>query len=360
MTTNIISLNRLSQHCGAEPLRLSQLEDTIEKGLQTFYEVGAALAEIRDSNLYKANYSSFEAYLKERWDMGRQRAYQLIEAAEVIDGLKSVYHGGQLPLNERQVRELARIEPTKRAEVWGEATSDNTQPTAKKIKEVAEKNLPAVDRVLSLSLREKVRAANPDLTGFITPQNSEGVGDLIRDILSHIEAIELLPAAPSNIKWAQLSKEYKKLSYTPQYTPELADELIREFWGLTDLLKKARGDKEEEDGESNQKQDSSDIERLENLVEELRQRIQELENENKSLKAEMASLTQASPAASLDNIIKSETKPESCPHCQSSTPPRRVNKVAKTGRINYKCLDCDLPYTADAQGKDIKTSKCRA
>lgn len=73
----------------AESERLGRLEATIESGLQTFHEVGSALLEIRDSRLYRAEFSTFEDYCRDRWDMSRPRAYQLIDAAQVVASLST-------------------------------------------------------------------------------------------------------------------------------------------------------------------------------------------------------------------------------------------------------------------------------
>lgn len=40
--------------------RKHELEQVIERGLQTFVEVGNAIREIRDSRLYKDEYGTFE------------------------------------------------------------------------------------------------------------------------------------------------------------------------------------------------------------------------------------------------------------------------------------------------------------
>ena len=80
--------------------RLDELEAVIERGMQTFVEVGEALMEIRDGRLYKQDYGTFEAYCKERWGFSRGHGYRLIAAAE----LSPV--GDIPPANERQAREL--------------------------------------------------------------------------------------------------------------------------------------------------------------------------------------------------------------------------------------------------------------
>jgi hypothetical protein len=63
----------------AEAKRLDELEVQISRSR---LNQGRALREIRDSRLYRAKYPTFEAYLKEVWEMSRSRAYQLIDFAD--------------------------------------------------------------------------------------------------------------------------------------------------------------------------------------------------------------------------------------------------------------------------------------
>ena len=74
---------------GAETDRLAVLEAVVDRGVQAFIEVGNALAEIRDSRLYRQAHARFEDYLRQRWDMSRSRGYQLIDAAGVTRQLVS-------------------------------------------------------------------------------------------------------------------------------------------------------------------------------------------------------------------------------------------------------------------------------
>lgn len=57
----------------------------IERGIQTYLEVGAALREIRDSRLYKKNYSSFEEYCRTRWGWGDRKVNEDIQALEYVE-----------------------------------------------------------------------------------------------------------------------------------------------------------------------------------------------------------------------------------------------------------------------------------
>lgn len=96
--------------------RLSQLENTIEHGLQTFVDVGTALLEIRDSHLYRTDHTTFEDYCRQRWGMSRIHAFRLIEAAHVTENLLPI--GNKLPATESQARPLTRLEPEQQREAW--------------------------------------------------------------------------------------------------------------------------------------------------------------------------------------------------------------------------------------------------
>lgn len=95
---------------------LADLEAIIERGLTTFVEVGLALMAIREGRLYRDTHVAFEDYCKERWGFSRQRAAQLIDAAEVSSMLDTP------PDNARQATELARLKdnPDAVREVWSE------------------------------------------------------------------------------------------------------------------------------------------------------------------------------------------------------------------------------------------------
>lgn len=113
-----------------ELLALSGYEQTIERGLNTYIEVGTALGQVREQRLYRAQYASFQAYCATRWGFTGRRGNQLIEAAEV---------GRILPIaNAGQAAALAAVPEPERAEVLAEATErSGGKPTAKTITEVA-------------------------------------------------------------------------------------------------------------------------------------------------------------------------------------------------------------------------------
>lgn len=100
--------------------RLVELEGVIERGRETFIEVGNALLEIRDGLLYRDTHATFEAYCRERWGFSRRQANRLIEASEVAEVLGPI---GPNPTNEAQARELAPLldDPQALEEVWERA-----------------------------------------------------------------------------------------------------------------------------------------------------------------------------------------------------------------------------------------------
>lgn len=69
---------------------LASCEAIIERGITSFVEVGKALTQIRDAKLYRATHKTFDAYCKDRWEIGRSRAYELIDQAKVTTTLAEV------------------------------------------------------------------------------------------------------------------------------------------------------------------------------------------------------------------------------------------------------------------------------
>lgn len=130
----VIEDKQLSQADGEE---LARHEAVIERGLDTFVEVGAALLAIRDGRLYRAQYGTFEDYCRERWNFTRMRASQLIAAAEVIQNVNNCL---QIPMTESQARPLASLPPEIQREAWERAveTAPNGRITAAHVQSVVD------------------------------------------------------------------------------------------------------------------------------------------------------------------------------------------------------------------------------
>jgi hypothetical protein len=116
---------------------LRACEAMIEKGLQTFIEVGIALVKIRNARLYRQEFTTFEDYCRERWAMTHRRANQLIGAVEVVENLGTIVP--IQPTHESQVRPLTKLEPEQQRDVWQTVTRLSPKPTAELITKIAEK-----------------------------------------------------------------------------------------------------------------------------------------------------------------------------------------------------------------------------
>lgn len=141
-----------------EKLKLVDLELVIERGLQTFVEVGAALTLIRDQKLYRESHGTFEEYCQDRWGWTDRRARQLMDASAVVGHLTDGSETGTtVPVNERQAREIGKVSKEKRAEVWSEAVEtapkkEDGKPklTASHVKRTVEKHVPPKSKLDSL------------------------------------------------------------------------------------------------------------------------------------------------------------------------------------------------------------------
>lgn len=161
-----------------ELLALMECEKVIEQGLATFVDVGYALARVRDEGLYGAKgFETFERYCRERWDMSRPRAYQMIDAARVVD-LVSTVVDTEPPKSERVVRELAplRDDPERMRAVWSEANERATNghgPTAELVRELV--------HVSPIS--------KPDVGGGVShpARYSDGIVEVFADLLPRAE-----------------------------------------------------------------------------------------------------------------------------------------------------------------------------
>ena len=104
-----------------EQQELAHCEAVIERGLETFFEVGQAMAIIREKRLYRADYKTFEEYCRDKWGIQRNYANKLIAASEVVANLEM---GTIVPKTETQARPLTSLEPDQQRVVWSELLQD--------------------------------------------------------------------------------------------------------------------------------------------------------------------------------------------------------------------------------------------
>jgi len=124
---------------------LASYETVIEQGLESFVEVGNALAAIRDGRLYRSEFSTFEAYCQDKWSLGKSHVYRLIDAADVAADFSPI---GDKPQSESQARPLKQVPKEDRATVWREAVDTAPKNDAGKPLVTAKHVQAAVDKKL--------------------------------------------------------------------------------------------------------------------------------------------------------------------------------------------------------------------
>lgn len=166
-----------------EAARLVTLEAVIDAGLQTAFDVGDALGEIRELRLYRATHATMEDYCRDRWSMSKRHANRMIAAAEVAVNLGPV---GPIPTGERQARPLTILEPDAQREAWQIAvdTAPEGKITAAHVQATVNQYRAAVNvedawghvettRPLPLTAANHAPSADPDYDGdeWYTPED---------------------------------------------------------------------------------------------------------------------------------------------------------------------------------------------
>jgi hypothetical protein len=172
-------------------------EQIIEHGLQTFYEVGGALATIRDDRLYRSTHDTFEDYCRERWGMSRRYANLLIVSSDVVANLGTMVP--MLPTSERQVRPLSVLEPEQQREAWQRSveTAPTGKPTAAHVERVVEEmKRPAPiepDRIIPAPIPDRLAVhKSSDSVEWYTPSH------IIDLVIGFFDEIDLDPCSNSH------------------------------------------------------------------------------------------------------------------------------------------------------------------
>lgn len=132
----------------AEVDLLGECEVVIERGMGVFIEVGSALMLVRDNKLYRAEFSTFEDYCLQRWELTDRHANHLIASARVLDELISGTIVPEIiPATESQARELAPLldDPDELRDVWQHAVERTEgRPTAAAVRAIRMEREPQV------------------------------------------------------------------------------------------------------------------------------------------------------------------------------------------------------------------------
>jgi len=118
-----------------ERTTLRNCERVLARGVETFREVGEALAQIRDEQLFRATHDSFKAYCKDKWDFSDSRARQLIGGAKKAKLVESVTR--VTPSDEKRTRPLNRLPESEQPKVWLDAVemAGGNQPTVEQVEQ---------------------------------------------------------------------------------------------------------------------------------------------------------------------------------------------------------------------------------
>lgn len=208
---------------GTEARRLRVCEQTIERGLAEFVEVGEALAEVRDSRLYRESFTTFEAYCRDRWNLSHANAGRYIREAAASRAVSPI----GLTANEAQARELAPLlsHPAALRQVAKRATletEDGTLPTAAKIREIAQ---PVIEK-----LRDRAPSA-ADLAeqerfeaGLAKPTDPEGDKRRQRAAMRALGIINACDALRAEFTVGEWKRD--GVSYIRRFTPDVGERLV--------------------------------------------------------------------------------------------------------------------------------------
>jgi hypothetical protein len=97
-------------------------EMVLQMACRTFVEAGMALARIRDGQLYREEFDTFEQYYRAKWQFERTKVYCWMAAAEVFRSL-SLLENAPKPEHESQLRPLFGLAPEQAQRAWQHAVS---------------------------------------------------------------------------------------------------------------------------------------------------------------------------------------------------------------------------------------------
>ena len=126
-----------------ERRELQALEEIIQRSLNTLLESGAALLSIRDKKLWRETHKSFEAYVRDKWDIKKNYANKIIASSETVKKLGTIVpktpRAAEIT-REGQLRELSSVPSESLAAVVNQAAkiAGDEAITAKDLREARE------------------------------------------------------------------------------------------------------------------------------------------------------------------------------------------------------------------------------
>ena len=149
-----------------EPTELSEEEQKERERLErqivdSFYQAGVALRELRDRKLFRSTHRTFEEYARDILGFSRIRLYQLMGAAQVYENIRENVNAPLtlLPTTEYQCRPLVKLSEREQVRAWKLAVKESGEkaPTSNMVKQA----------VLEVQQRATKKKPNPFTVGDI-------------------------------------------------------------------------------------------------------------------------------------------------------------------------------------------------
>lgn len=151
----------------AKKAQLRKCERIIKKCHKSVWDAGKALMEIRDQELFRPEFDSFEKYLAQKWGVGHSQGYRWIDAWKVFGVLSQI--GGKIPLpsHESVARPLVGLQPQDQQAAWTAAVAKagKAPVTAKLVKEAAAKFTPIKPK----KVKVEATPAQADVKAAVVP-----------------------------------------------------------------------------------------------------------------------------------------------------------------------------------------------
>lgn len=147
--------NHMPALTSSERSELIRSEKLLQDWERWFVQAGSALRNIRDSKLYREDHETFEDYCKTRWGWTKQRAYQLIDAVEVVESFPKKL--SESVVNEGQARALSQVPEEMRKEVFQKVIKSG-DVTASAITDAASQKSTIVDSKTSVKSGKSEKA----------------------------------------------------------------------------------------------------------------------------------------------------------------------------------------------------------
>jgi hypothetical protein len=200
---------------------LAQLKQIVSRNLNATLEAGQALQEIRDRELWKEEADSFQAFCIDNWGVTRQRAYQLIGAAVVVQQLPAEV--STAVDSERAARELGRAPAEARESIIQHAKGENGKVTGPAVAKAVKEHAAALAKTMPDGPPPVY-----DRTGFPIPQPAPAMTTWLR-----AEEVQTMLTALTRIKSVIVGSDGgKDLLYAEINMSTLIADLTSSYSGL--------------------------------------------------------------------------------------------------------------------------------